>query len=277
MPELPEVETVRRGLEPHLVGGRITRARTTRPDYVRHDATPRALLQGAEIASVTRLGKQLAIHASDGRVVCLHLGMSGQVLVQPRAQRVKLPTHAHVVWTVGGDAADGVRVVLRDPRRFGGVWTLTDEAALERHWAPLGPDALTCRAKVLTEALSGSRASIKARLLDQGVVAGIGNIYADEALFRARVHPLRPAGALGGAEYTALAGAIRSVLRAAIRRGGSTLRDFVHPDGSAGGFRARHAVYGRAGESCRRCGNPLVSGTIAQRTTVWCSTCQGVT
>ena len=275
MPELPEVESVRRGLEPHLVGSRVVQARARRPEYVRAGRrSPAALLQGDAIAAVTRLGKHLALQATSGRVVVLHLGMSGQVLVLPASQSLRDITHAHITWTVQPTDGTPRRIVMRDPRRFGGVWTLPDPDALAAHWAGLGPDALHCTAARLRTALAGSRAPVKARLLDQATVAGIGNIYADEALHQAGIHPLTPAGELGPDACRTLAAAVRRVLRAAVRAGGSTLSDFVHPDGTPGTYRLRHAVYGRGGEACRGCGEMLASALVAQRTTVWCPRCQ---
>jgi len=166
-------------------------------------------------------------------------------------------------------------MLFRDPRRFGGIWTAPDFDTLFMHrWRELGPDALTITAQRLRNAVARSNRPIKAALLDQAVLAGVGNIYADEALFRAAIHPARQARSLAQEEITSLARALRSVLRSSIRGGGSTLRDYADANGKAGRFVARHAVYGRAGETCVQCGELLHSEVIAQRTTVFCESCQ---
>lgn len=285
MPELPEVERIRQTLEPHLVGRVIMRARLRRRDicesWVTGKAGPRRarttaamLLEGATVKELRRKGKQLAVVARDGRVLCVHLGMSGRLTWRQRLAGAKL--HDHAFWEVrpprGGQ---GGQVVFRDPRRFGGLWTFDSPAQMEAlRWAGLGPDALTLRGTHLAETLEGARRPIKAALLDQRVAAGIGNIYADEALFISRINPGRLARDLARADAAALAVAVRKVLRAAIRAGGSTLRDYRDGNDRPGRHQFRHAVYGRAGRSCTRCGTPLVSGVVAGRTTVWCPRCQ---
>ncbi len=286
MPELPEVESVRRSLLP-IVGARVERVavRTRRSLVVpgdppggfsraRGDVKPRpvprgALLDGATIKRLDRHGKQLAIGSGDGRALLIHLGMTGRVEIRdsPRAQ-----THDHVVWAL----ADGRRVVFNDARRFGGVWALPDTAALHARWNALGPDALTIDASDLRERLRRSARPIKAALLDQAVLAGVGNIYADESLHAARIHPARLASSIRADDAERLAGAIRRILQAAVDAGGSTLRDGTYSDasGAAGSYATRHAAYGRAGEPCTRCDVTLVSDVIAQRTSVWCPRCQ---
>ena len=274
MPELPEVETVRRGLESRILGGTVTRVRLDRPDYVRHGSTSaRAMLRGATITALIRRGKRLAILADDGRALDLHLGMSGQVLTLTGRQDAG--THAHATWWITAPDWQG-RVVMRDPRRFGCLRTHASHADLEAAWASLGPDALTVRASTLQSRLGRSRAAIKTKLLDQHAVAGIGNIYADESLFRARIHPASRCCDLNAEAYAALGRAVRLVLRRGIERGGSTLSDFVDIDGQQGGYQQSHTVYGRAGEPCRRCRTHLEHGLFAQRTTVWCPRCQRI-
>lgn len=275
MPELPEVETVRLGLAP-VLGVPVVSVRVARRDVVRDHAERRQgtldhahLLVGHPIDRALRHGKQLALLAPSGRAALIHLGMSGQVLVLDPGTEVQ-GGHAHVVWSL----ADGRRVVFRDPRRFGGVWLLPDQAALNARWAALGPDGLGVSAKHLKERLGRSARAIKPALLDQQAVAGVGNIYADEALFRAGIRPDRACYSLEGPEWTKLAAAVRAVLRAGIRAGGSTLRDYRRPDGSAGQATRAHLVYGRGGQPCLTCGQPLSSAVLAQRTTVWCPTCQ---
>ncbi len=286
MPELPEVESVRRSLLP-IVGARVERAtvRTRRSLVVPGDppggfsrtragTKPRpvrrgALLDGAAIERLERHGKQLAIVGDDGRAVLIHLGMTGRVEIRDAA---RAQTHDHVVWALEG----GRRIVFNDARRFGGVWALPDTAALRTRWHALGPDALTISAADLRGRLRRSERPVKAALLDQSVLAGVGNIYADESLFRARIHPARPASSLRADAVGRLAGSIREILRAAVNAGGSTLRDGTYSDasGTAGSFATRHAAYGRAGEPCVRCGAALASAVIAQRTSVWCPRCQ---
>jgi formamidopyrimidine-DNA glycosylase len=286
MPELPEVESVRRGLDA-LVGCTITRARLLRRSVLvvpgdpdggwernRSPARPRRhtasmLLDGATIALARRHGKQLALVASDSRVLLAHLGMTGSFRVL--APRAHAPSdHVHAVWTLD----DARRLAFRDPRRFGGLWFLPTRADLDARWAALGPDALTVTPAQLAPRVQRSARPVKAALLDQAVIAGVGNIYADEALFRARLHPLRRAADLTSDELDRLAAAIRAVLAEALQAGGSTLRDFVAADGSPGSYRAAHRVYGRAGLPCPDCGSPLASARVAQRATVWCPTCQ---
>ncbi|MFN0011958.1 MAG: bifunctional DNA-formamidopyrimidine glycosylase/DNA-(apurinic or apyrimidinic site) lyase [Phycisphaerales bacterium] len=272
MPELPEVEHVRRSLLPHLLGERIAAVLVRRASVVKGPRTPKALLAGALIARIDRRGKQMALVAADGRVLVIHLGMSGQVLCDDGV--ATLPPHVHIVWTT----QRGTRVLFRDPRRFGGVWPLAGLDALQRRWVALGPDGLdtpaSAVATALVEACRGSRRAVKAALLDQHVLAGVGNIYADEACFLAGIRPTRRAQRLKPGEAVGLARALRSVLAAAVAAGGSSLRDYVDADGRAGEFVAQHAVYGRGGLACVRCGGRLRQTVIAQRTTVFCPTCQ---
>lgn len=281
MPELPEVENVRRSLTP-LLGGLVAGVRSARHDFAFRGATldparPRDLLAGARIADLHRHGKQLAIVGDDGRAIAIHLGMTGQLLWLPGAREGSpaLPSdHVHVRWSIRAANGPGV-LVFRDPRRFGGAWAFPSFDALRRHrWNALGPDALLVTPRALLEAARGSARSIKALLLDQGVLAGVGNIYADEALFRARIEPRRRAGGVRPEEGRRLARAIRAVLRAAVDLGGSTLRDYRDADGNAGGFQRMHRVYGRGGLGCAVCGQTLREGRVAGRTTVWCPVCQ---
>lgn len=278
MPELPEVESVRRSLSPGLTGSTITRATLLRADIVTGDAGPADLLQGQRVVELRRRGKQLAILADSGRVLLVHLGMTGQLRwhnPQPSAGR---HDHVHARWSVRParpkPGESGATLIFRDPRRFGGLWTLPTPAALDVHWSRLGPDALEITGEALGAAGQRSRRAIKALLLDQAALAGVGNIYADEALFAASIHPRRRASSLSDEEAQRLAASVRAVLAAAIDAGGSTLRDYVSGDGVPGGFQERHAVYGRAGRPCTRCGSRLASALIAQRTTVWCPRCQ---
>ena len=282
MPELPEVENVRRSLAPILLNARITGVRVLRRGFARRGgsarpAGPRALLDGARVRAVERHGKQLAILSDDGRAIAIHLGMTGQLLWTPGRVGVgpgARADHVHVSWLVESPASTG-ELRFRDPRRFGGVWTFPSFDALRRsRWSTLGPDALAITPGGLLDAARNSRRAIKALLLDQAVLAGVGNIYADEALFRARVAPHRRADSLLHQEYTDLAAAIRAVLTASIAAGGSTLRDYRDVSGSPGRFQHVHRVYARGGQPCVTCGGVLRRALVAQRTTVWCPSCQ---
>jgi formamidopyrimidine-DNA glycosylase len=275
MPELPEVEAVRRGLFP-VVGRAIVRVEVLRRDVIEGTPTtnspidPAWLLAGSAVERLERRGKQLAVIGTSGRVVVIQLGMSGQVrtlAVRPST----LPTHTHVVWTY----AEGSVTLFRDPRRFGGLTLAASEDTLRaEHWADLGPDALGIEARHFAHAAGRSARALKAILLDQHVLAGVGNIYADEALFRARLAPRRLGKGMRTQEWDRLALAVREVLRAAVNAGGSTLRDYVRPDGTPGNAVHDHAVYGRGGLPCLNCGTRLRKATVAQRTTVWCPWCQ---
>ncbi len=284
---------MRRSLASWLVGARIARVRVNRRDVVTLPSDPAGgygrnpgkrvgtparvrgadLLSGATVTELRRRGKQLCIVGRSGpgawRGVLVHLGMTGGLSRVARGHQS--PAHAHVVWTL----ESGERLVFADARRFGGLWTLEDEGALMwRHWSRLGPDALGVRAPELVRRLARTSRPIKAALLDQGVLAGVGNIYADEALFLARVHPGVRADELDGDTVRRLAGCVRRVLREGIEAGGSTLRDFRDSMGQPGRYAKRHRVYGRAGEACRRCGTTIEGTSVGQRTTAFCPVCQ---
>ncbi|MHC4947515.1 MAG: bifunctional DNA-formamidopyrimidine glycosylase/DNA-(apurinic or apyrimidinic site) lyase [Planctomycetota bacterium] len=274
MPELPEIEHLRRQLEPILVGARVVGVRLDRRDVVRGRVRRGRLLDGRTIAGLRRHGKQLALVGDDDDgVVCIHLGMSGQL----RFDRDAAPAderHVHCRWQLRTPAGPG-ELRFRDPRRFGGLWLFPDlETLADVRWSKLGPDALAIGGPELARRLAGRRRPIKSALLDQSIVAGVGNIYADEALFAAGLHPATPAGALGAPDATRLARAIRTILRQAVRAGGSTLRDYADATGRPGGYARRHRVYGRGGAPCGRCGTLLSVGILAQRTTTFCPQCQ---
>ncbi len=272
-------------LDPVLVGARITGLALRRRDMVvtqddppggwsrcRADASrarsvrPSELLKGATVTRIDRRGKALAIVANSGRVVVVHLGMTGWLGPLNHSPG----KHTHAVWRLEG----GEKVAFEDPRRFGGLWCLPSEEALAERWSRLGPDALSVTARQLRERASGRKTAIKAALLDQSVLAGVGNIYADEALFRAGIDPGRSCCELPGDVWAPLARAIRAELRLGLKWGGATVRSYRRPDGTQGQRQNTLAVYGRAGHTCTRCGLALVSGQIAQRTTVWCPGCQ---
>jgi formamidopyrimidine-DNA glycosylase len=276
MPELPEVETVMRGLAARLEGHVILRAELRRADL--RWAVPEGLaarLTGARVLGFRRRGKYILMRLSGGDSMLLHLGMSGRIAISRMTERPPLPVpHEHLVL----ETDDGWRIALIDPRRFGMVDLMPtaeeDSYRLLRDLGPepLGPDFTPAS---LSEALAGKRTPIKAALLDQCVVAGLGNIYVCEALFRARISPLRSAATVPGARAARLVPAIRAVLTEAIAAGGSSLRDYAQPNGELGYFQHAWKVYGRAGEPCERCpGSPACDGItrIVQsgRSTFYC-------
>jgi formamidopyrimidine-DNA glycosylase len=271
LPELPEVETVRRGLEEATRGRAVLAVPWLDHRMVRGpigaDAI-RAGMAGQTVDRVERHGKFLVWRFRTGAGLLLHLGMSGRLTagVQPWAA---WPPHTHLVVAM----SDGQEVRLRDPRRFGRIgWVQPGD----HPWPNLGPDALARNfsARCFQETLGGRQAPIKSLLLDQGVVAGIGNIYADEALFRARIHPLTAGGRLTTADVRRLHRAIRQVLRAAIEHRGTTFRSFEDAAGREGGFLPWLRVYGRTGQACQRCGGAIQSRMIGGRTTHYCERCQ---
>lgn len=269
MPELPEVETTRRGLAPHLTGRIVTGVEQRRAG-LRWPFAPelRALLPGQRIDTVRRRAKYLLLDTDAGSTL-LHLGMSGSLRVLP----ADLPSTVHDHLDIG---LDGGRVLrFNDPRRFGcALWQPPGEThALLRG---LGPEPLSDAfdGDWLFAKSRGRTAPVKAFLMDQRVVVGVGNIYAAEALFAACISPLRAAGKVSRARYAVLADEVKRILAYAIERGGTTLRDFIAPDGAPGYFELELQAYGRGGEPCPRCGRPLREAAIAQRTTAWCPACQ---
>lgn len=301
MPELPEVETTRRGLAPHLEGRRIVGVTLRRPDL--RWPIPReieALLPSRKITAIRRRAKYLLMDTDAGSALW-HLGMSGSMRVLPVETPVQ--AHDHVDLLIGDDegslraptpalprvrgreqsgrervkdASQGMRVLrFNDPRRFG---CLLWQAPGETHelLRDLGPEPLSddFSGELLFERSRGRKAPVKAFLMDQKIVVGVGNIYAAEALFAAGVSPLRAAGKVSRERYEAIATEIRRILAYAIRRGGTTLRDFLSPDGAPGYFEQELSAYGRGGEPCPRCGRPLKQAMLAQRATVWCGHCQ---
>lgn len=282
MPELPEIEHLKRTLEPLLIGSTIGKVHLRRRDVVTpftngapaKRTSPVDLLAGSLVTSLMRHGKNLAIVVKSNRVLGVHLGMSGQMLFVRNGRRIEQSDHVHCIWQIRSRSGDG-RLIFRDPRRFGGLWTFPSITAMkETRWDRLGPDALTIDTKDLNERLKRTRRPIKAALLEQSILAGVGNIYADEALFRARIHPKSIARSIPPEAVRRLARAIRHVLRAAVDSGGSTIRSYMDATGNGGSYAQRHQVYGRADEPCLRCRQPLAGITVAQRTTVFCPMCQ---
>ena len=290
VPELPEVEVTRRRIGPLLVGRLICQVRTTRDSYffLTRPARLRARLTGRRIAALVRLGKYLVAELDEGSRLVVHLGMTGQLFssaatsprllsasrrssISPEAQRgfkADAHTHLQLLFDDGGP-----EVYFRDVRKFGKV-LLLERGESHPRLARLGIDALEATGDALFAATRGRKASIKALLLDQALISGVGNIYADEALFRAGVRPSRCAGRVTRRECARIAAAIREVLERSIETGGSSIRDYVAPDGSDGRYQDERRVYARTGEPCLRCGSPIRRTTVAQRGTHYCPTCQ---
>ncbi|MEN1928811.1 bifunctional DNA-formamidopyrimidine glycosylase/DNA-(apurinic or apyrimidinic site) lyase [Luteimonas sp. MJ250] len=273
MPELPEVETTRRGLAPHLEGARVQRVLLRRPD-LRWPIPPEVgeRLPGQRIDAVRRRAKYLLLDTAAGSAL-LHLGMSGSLRVLPADTPAALHDHVDIALADPQGAARVLR--LTDPRRFGCLlWQPPGE--VHPLLAALGPEPLGegFDGDYLFARSRGRRAPVKAFLMDQRVVVGVGNIYVAEALFAAGVSPLRAAGRISRERYAGIATEIRAVLSRAIVRGGTTLRDFISPDGAPGYFEQELSVYGRGGQPCPRCGLRLRQAMLAQRATVWCGTCQ---
>jgi formamidopyrimidine-DNA glycosylase len=286
MPELPEVETVRRGLQPVLEGQRLSRVEARRPDL--RFPFPDGFVQrltGARIERLTRRAKYLMAELDRGETLVMHLGMSGRFEIARPEGHVRPgefhyaadpdPKHAHVVF----ETEDGGRVTYYDPRRFG-YMDLIETTALPTHpwFAGLGPEPLSQAfdARLLAAAFAGRKQGPKTLLLDQRVVAGLGNIYVCEALNRARISPFKPAGTIAARRLPPLVDIIRQVLEEAIEAGGSTLRDYASADGALGYFQHRFRAYDREGQPCL---NPDCTGVIARevqagRSTFYCGVCQ---
>ncbi len=269
MPELPEVETYIRELQPLLAGKTVQRVQVAWPRIIAAP-TPEsfaAKLPGRRFVAFARRGKYMLLGLDDGSTLVVHLRMTGALRLHPAdAPEDK---HTHVVFHLD----TGERLHYRDPRKFGRLWLVED---VESVVGKLGPEPLgeAFQPDVLAGALAGRRAAIKAVLLDQRIVAGIGNIYADEALFAAGVDPRRPAGSLSREEIAALHRAIRDVLSQAIALRGSSMKDYAPPSGERGGFQEVHQVFRRTGAPCPRCGTLIQRTVIAQRSTHYCPGCQ---
>jgi len=290
MPELPEVEVTRRRIEPVLIGRRIASVETTAPSYffVTPPAKLRRRLCGKTFSRLERFGKYLVATLSDDSGLLLHLGMTGQLFsddvtsprllsataraaLSPEEQATfQVDAHTHLVlrFEDGGPA-----VLFRDVRKFGKVIWLSPG---ERHprLTRLGPDALGATGEFLFQVARRRKAPIKSVLLDQSVLAGVGNIYADEALFWAGVRPGRRAARVTRAECARLAEGLRRVLERSIETGGSSISDYVAPDGQDGGYQDERCVYSRTGEPCRTCGELIKRKVIGQRSSHYCPACQ---
>ena len=274
MPELPEVETVVRGLRPRLVGRRILCLEIRQPAVVRSDVRQfRCALRGARIKGMSRRGKYILIELQGSRYRprstywVVHLGMTGQLYVTtPSAPREK---HTHLVaWLSSGE-----QLRYRDPRRFGRLLALAAEA-IEDYFAPLGPEPLRVSLPGFCRLFAGRRAPVKNLLLNQNRLRGVGNIYAGEALFLAGIHPARAAGSLARAELERLYRALRQVLREAIAGQGSTVSDYRRGDGLPGAYQNSLRVYDREGHPCPNCGEPIERVVLAGRSAHFCPRCQ---
>jgi formamidopyrimidine-DNA glycosylase len=270
VPELPEVETTRRGLAPHVRGRHIRALRL----YERRLRWPvpaalSARVAGQRIVSTGRRGKYLLLELESGTLI-VHLGMSGNLRVVPAAS----PRVRHDHFDLVLDSGCALR--FNDPRRFGSLLYVRGDPLAHPLLAGLAPEPLAREfdANYLWRVTRGRRVAVKQLLMNSRLVVGVGNIYASEALFRARIRPRRAARSLRRPEAAQLVRAVRAVLRSAIRAGGTTLRDYLRADGSPGYFRQRLYVYERAGEPCRRCGTPVRAITQGQRSTYYCPQCQ---
>ena len=279
MPELPEVETTRLGLAPHVAGRRVAGVTLRRPDlrWPIPDEVA-ALLPGERIRAIRRRAKYLLLDTDAGSAL-LHLGMSGSLRVLPPS--TPLREHDHVDIALAGGGGHPPQVLrFNDPRRFGCLlWQPAGQVHPLRLYLgpeplPDGDGATAFDGDYLFHRSRGRKAPVKVFLMDQRIVVGVGNIYAAEALFAAGISPLRAAGRVSRERYAVLAAQVQRILRHAIRRGGTTLRDFLAPDGAPGYFEQELAAYGRGGAPCPRCGAALKQASLGQRTTAWCPRCQ---
>ena len=269
MPELPEVETTKRGLEPLLVGQTIATVEIRDPRLRWPvEASLPARVESQNIRSLERRGKYLIVNLDHGAIL-IHLGMSGRLRFVADSAPPANHDHFDIAFRSGS------KLRFNDPRRFG---SLHFTELPESHWLlkNLGPEPLGAEftADYLFRISRGRRVAVKSFIMNGNIVVGVGNIYASEALYRAGIRPTRPAGRIAKHRFNRLADAVRSVLEDAIQAGGTTLRDFFDSDGRAGYFQQELSVYGRAGEACPRCGQPIKQKVIGQRATFYCSVCQ---
>jgi formamidopyrimidine-DNA glycosylase len=291
MPELPEVEVTRRKIAPHLVGRRIAEVLTTKPSYffVTKPAALAKALAGKRVQALTRHGKYLLAVLDDEQRLLLHLGMTGQLFtagvtsprllsstkggsLTPEQQALGFRPDKHTHLEIRFSDT-GPTLYFRDTRKFGKVELLA-KAADSKRLGKLGVDALAATGADLYRAAKKRRIAIKTVLLDQGVLAGVGNIYADEALFLAKVKPTKPANKLSAAQCAAIVAAAQKVMLRSIETGGSSISDYVQPDGEDGGYQNERRVYARKGEPCLQCGTAIKRTVLATRSTFYCPSCQ---
>jgi formamidopyrimidine-DNA glycosylase len=270
MPELPEVETVRRGIAPHVVGKTIVGA-DVRESRLRWPVTPglKQKLRGNKVMQVDRRGKYLLLHFAKG-ILLTHLGMSGRLCIVPSNTTPVKHDHIDIKFS------EGFMLRFSDPRRFGAMLWVIGDPMQHPLLASLGPEPLgkMFNSRYLFTVTRNKKVNIKNLVMDSHVVVGVGNIYANEALFVANINPLRAAGSLDDEDCQRLVRAIRQVLRTAIKAGGTTLRDFISATGKPGYFQQQLQVYGREGLPCLRCGTQLTGVRVGQRSTVYCPQCQ---
>jgi len=273
MPELPEVETTCCGIAPHVEGACVQEVKV-RNAKLRWPVTRglNAKLSGETLLRVSRRAKYILLHFEQGYIV-IHLGMSGSLRVMDSAETAEKHDHVDICF------ASGKCLRLNDPRRFGAVfWVKGDEQQLQKHklFNALGPEPLSDEfdGKLLYQRSRNRKSAVKNFIMDGHIVVGVGNIYANEALFMAGISPLRAAGKISAFRYERLTECIKQVLAAAIKQGGTTLRDFVGGDGKPGYFKQELHVYGRAGQACTRCKQTLTEVRIGQRSSVYCKACQ---
>jgi len=269
MPELPEVQTIVTTLHPQLRERLIQSTRMLRTDILQPpDVNLPALLQNRRIIEITRRGKKIVIRLDNLHQFFIHLGMTGRLTLEsPAATEADLPRHTHLLINLD----NGLQLRFHDPRRFGGVFWLGADGQAD---IAMGPEPLEMKTAELAEKLASTRRVIKSALLDQSLVAGLGNIYVDESLFQARIHPLTPANTLSRTQITALSRSIKQTLNRALKHKGSTLRDYRNSDGTSGDFQKLHRVYDRKGKPCPRCRTPIERIVIGGRSTHFCPNCQ---
>jgi len=270
MPELPEVETTLRGIEPHIAHQTITNIVIRNPHLRWPVPTnlPRKA-RGKKLLQLTRRGKYILFHIDTGTII-LHLGMSGRVRVLSKPEAPKKHDHIDICFS------NNHYLRFTDPRRFGALLWTEENPDLHPLLAHIGPEPLTpaFNASYLHDRAKNKKVGVKSYIMDGKIVAGVGNIYAAEALFEARIHPETPAGKVSLEQYKALVTAIKAILKKAIKKGGTTLKDFKRSDGSPGYFSIDLKVYGRDGQPCVHCSTPLKLIRMGQRSTVYCPHCQ---
>jgi formamidopyrimidine-DNA glycosylase len=269
MPELPEVQTVVTTLRPRVVDRRIRKIVHVRSDMITPSGFDLAkVLRGRTVSDLTRRGKRIVFHLDDANAFFIHLGMTGRLSVENST--AEIAPHTHLIVELDGAGKTREQLRFRDPRRFGEIrWlgAVCDDGTM-------GPEPLTMRTSQLATKLHCTTRAVKNALMDQRVVAGLGNIYVDESLFEARIHPLAPANTLSPQRIERLSKSIKKVLRRAITHRGSTLRDYVDANGDKGTFQRLHRVYDRKGKPCATCKSPIQRIVLGGRSTHFCPRCQ---
>ena len=271
MPELPEIETLKRGLENFLTGRIITEVKLHRADlrYKLSETLPSEIL-ATTIVALRRIAKYLIIELNNGYSIAVHLGMSGRLTI--KGLNHKIQKHDHVIFVLDNNSL----LVFNDVRRFGMIYTFPTAFPCQKIFGKLGPDPLSdnFNASYLKEKLSNRKASIKSALMDNTIVVGIGNIYASESLFQANINPARQSHSLAETELEKLVESIKNVLKKAILAGGTTFKDFVNSDNKPGYFKQELAVYARKGEKCIKCSNVIIRTKQCGRASFYCPNCQ---